>query len=408
LIAAAACCVAGIASRRRATVAWLAVVVGGAIAAFEVLGAVRSALPAVALRSWPTLVVMAELGLVSATLIATGYALRARPTRRRSLSVGLPILAALALLAVGVTSVWLLAIAFDPDGALQRDGWSPIRVFSRLVFSLLPIGLLVGAARDLAGPFVRAQGRLPTSVGRRTGVLSRVFAGLLLDELWPSSADSRRRAVEDERTRLAADLHALVLPDLRRAAADAEASVGSNDPVSLRIRSALAEVEQLMNARQSVVLEQFGLVAALEWLVERVEERGPVRVEIELEGDADLRNLPLASQRAAFRIALLALDNVVRHSGATTATVRLTADERAVRLTIADDGIGLDGSTPANRAGRGLADMRIEALATGGSLTVSEAAGRTQVLAAWPASSAAGDPATRRAQIPTALTNLGD
>ena len=290
LVAAAACCIAGIASRRRPTAAWLAAVLAGAIPAFEMLGVVRFVLPHALRSSWPALVLVASIGLVSAAVIAAAYAVRTRPTRHRSMSVGLPIVAALALLALAGGTVWLVVIALDPSDALSRDDWLPVRVVGRFWLALLVIALLVGAARDLAGPFARAMGRTTATGVRRA--LSREFAGLLLDELWPSSVESRRRAVEDERSRLAADLHALVLPDLRRAAADAEASVGSTDPVSIRIRSALADVEHLMNARQSVVLEQFGLVAALGWLVERVEERGPVRVEIELEGDADLRKPP--------------------------------------------------------------------------------------------------------------------
>ena len=151
--------------------------------------------------------------------------------------------------------------------------------------------------------------------------------------------------------------------------------------VQVDLRRALEDVEQLMHERQSIVLEQFGLVAALEWLAERTEERSPVRVELELDGDVPDRPgaVDPAVARAAFRIALLALDNVVRHAGATTATVRLSASREALRLQVLDDGAGTD---PATGDGRGIADMRTAAAASGAEVQIT-LGDRSRVEAAW-------------------------
>ena len=69
-------------------------------------------------------------------------------------------------------------------------------------------------------------------------------------------------------------------------------------------------------------------MAALEWLAERTEERSALRVQLELDGAVPDGPAAIDARvaRAAFRIALLGLDNVVRHAGATTATLRLSGD----------------------------------------------------------------------------------
>jgi len=215
------------------------------------------------------------------------------------------------------------------------------------------------------------------------------YLGLLADELVPARTDTRRAAAEEERARLAADLHAHVLPELRRAAA-AAASAGAPPEMQVDLRRALEDVEQLMHQRQSVVLEQFGLVAALEWLAERTEERSPLRVELELDGavpDGPASIEPRVA-RAAFRIALLGLDNVVRHAGATTATLHLDAGD-ALRLVVADD--GPPASLEAAR-GRGLADMQTAAAESGGTIRFAGNSG-ARVEATWPVGRT-GDPAT--------------
>jgi two-component system NarL family sensor kinase len=185
-----------------------------------------------------------------------------------------------------------------------------------------------------------------------------------------------------------------VLPDLRRAAAAAAEAGDAAEPVTDGLRQAIEDVEQLMHSRQSIVLEEYGLVAALEWLAERTETRTRLEVVVELEGASvdDPDALPKPVARAAFRVALLAIDNVVRHANATRALIRLIVDRATVDLVIADDGRGFDGDT-APRSGRGLIDMRTAANAVGATVTVEATGSGTRIAFRWPrAANPAMDP----------------
>jgi signal transduction histidine kinase len=399
LVAAALECGAALAVRRRETVAWILAVAASGIAALRVLGllrgmqgalgALQDAIPSV----WPWLIPTTEVVMLAAAVVAAAYAARrrgaAQPAVRRAV-----VIAAVGGL-VAATAIALLSITRPTDIDLSR-------LSGRTALGFALVAAFVGAARDLSGPMRRAQARLLEQPLTRRGSTITIYGRLLRDELFPSAAEERRRAIEEERARLAADLHALVLPDLRRAAAAATASGGPGDPVAANLRSTLADVEQLIHGRQSVVLEQFGLGAALEWLAERVEERSDVRVTIE-EADTSwigvgnrtlTDNMAAARQRAAFRVALLALDNVVRHAGASTATIRFGVAPRQF-LSVTDDGRGIAAAGVAGgRPGRGLADRRAEALATGGIVELRSTETGTTVEIAWGPRDAGNDATT--------------
>jgi signal transduction histidine kinase len=402
LLAAAFACGAALMVRRRETVAWLLAVGAAGFAAFRflallraletALGALAPAIPTV----WPWLLPGTYAALLLAVIVATAYAARKRESARPWVHLGIPVAAVIGVIGVAAALVLSLLAPTDLDQS---------RVAGRIALGVALIAALVGAARDLAGPMARAQQRLLEQPLGKRGSTITVYGRLLRDELFPSATEQRRIAVEEERARLAADLHALVLPDLRRAAAAAAAAAAGrpDDPVASGLQSALADIEQLIHGRQSVVLEQFGLGAALEWLAERVEERSDVRVSIDEPdtswigvGNRTLdEHMPAARQRAAFRVALLALDNVVRHANARTATIEFGVAPRQF-LAITDDGDGMhEGSAAAARPGRGLVDMRAEAVSTGATLEITSSPTGTRIEIAWGRRDAdAGHPAT--------------
>ena len=308
LFAAGGLVTAALLYRRTEAAAWFASVAAAAIAAVEVVGVVRSHAGAMRTEDWPVVVGGTVLALVAAATIAAAYALR-RPagiTRQAPWTAW----RALVLLALGVVVAAAgSAFATAPGNPLElglelstaSDPLGVLRVSGRIATAFIAVATLGGLWLDLAAPVDRAR--------RRSATLA-AFPRALADELLPTSAAMRRRGVEDERARLAEELHARILPDLRRAAEAAEATGAPSDPLAVGLRRAVEDVEALMHARQSVVLEEYGLVAALEWLAERTQQRSPLVVELELDGDAvdDAAAISKPVARAAFRIALLAME----------------------------------------------------------------------------------------------------
>lgn len=375
LFVAAGLCTAALLRHRAPAVAWLATAGVGGLAALVILGVVRTWQPATDPASWPWLVLVAEGALLGAATITGAYAVHARASAAGRWTGVWRLTVLAGLTGVALVTGWGVVDAFSaPASASATDPVSsalpPLRIGARVAAGFIAVAAFAGAWRDLAGPLRRAWARAPHP---------REFPRALTDELLPASAAMRRRGEEDERARLAADLHARVLPDLRRAA-----EAAGDGAAATNLRQAVEGVEQLMHQRQSVVLEQFGLVAALEWLAERTEQRGPMRVELELQGSGvdDQTSVPKPVQRAAFRVALLAIDNVVRHAHASAAVVRLLVDTNGVRLSIADNGGGFDGDT-APRSGRGLIDMRTAANGVGAAVTIEQLANGTRVEFAW-------------------------
>jgi signal transduction histidine kinase len=217
------------------------------------------------------------------------------------------------------------------------------------------------------------------------------WIGTLIEELMPGRA-TERRAASAERARLARDLHAVVVPDLRRAIREAE-RLGSVDRLAASLRDALRQVEAIIDTRDAVGLEIGGLVTALESLAERVEDRSDVRVTIDVAEDrgAASGSPPAAVAAAALRVAVLALENVVRHAPAAKVRILVVNGPDQVRMSIEDDGPGVPPGIErvAREDGRrGLADMATEAASCGASVRAGpgERGAGTVVAFEWPAS----------------------
>jgi signal transduction histidine kinase len=364
------------------TIAWSALIVGATAAAYGVEGIARE-FRAVALQDpSPVLAILLTIALSIPPLVAAAYATAGAGRRTRSIDAA----AWAAAIGLGALLIWaLVRRALDAERG-GVPGWAWLGI----------IGILwgLGLARDLRPAVVRTRTRLRTE-GRpnRPGsafVALRVF----LDELVPGREAGRAEAAESERGRLAADLHAEVLPSLRRALAEAE-SGGTVERLAADLRTAVDEVEAMLLARRSIVLEEMGLLSGLEWLAERTEDRSAVRVQILVEPDASGAasgtgaRPPRDVERAAFRVAQLALDNVVRHAPGASVAVRVAVAPGHVHVRIEDDADGpaIDEAAAARRGRRGLADMRAEAQATGASLHVGRGAGDrgTAIDYRWPA-----------------------
>jgi nitrate/nitrite-specific signal transduction histidine kinase len=201
-------------------------------------------------------------------------------------------------------------------------------------------------------------------------------------------------AAAAERNRLARDLHDAVSQTLFSVSLIAEVlpRIYARDPVQgarqldeLRqlTRGALAEMRTLLLELRPAALAEANLSDLLKQLGEAVTGRARIPVEVRTE---DTSTLPTDVRVALYRIAQEALNNVAKHSGATTATVSLSSEREPggeLGLAIRDNGTGFD-STAAGTAQFGLGIMKERAEAIGASLTISSAPGQgTTVSVTW-------------------------
>jgi len=366
LIAAGALCVAGLAAPRQPTITLAILIVAFVTITIDLAALGRQQRPLVPAETWQWLAIAIAISAIASTTAAALYA--ADPGHRFARWV-VP-LAAVAVLAMFAISVWALA---TPDASSSIDSASPLGDLGLVTrtFLVLTIGLtaltVIGELRPAAD---RASRRLAIAGATRRETDGQLRYGLawlktFVDELSPGR-ERARRAAGAERARLARDLHAVVVPDLRRAIREAERA-GSVERLAAPLRDALEQVEAMMESRDTIGLDIGGLVPALESLAERTEARSDVRVTIDVLDDVGpgLGSPPREVEAAALRIATLALDNVVRHAPA--AAVRLTVLRGAgrVRLSIDDDGPGALPDAARTDRGRGLADMATEAAGCG-------------------------------------------
>jgi signal transduction histidine kinase len=133
----------------------------------------------------------------------------------------------------------------------------------------------------------------------------------------------------------------------------------------------LEEIRRAVSMLGPAILDDVGLVAAIQRLCDDFGERSDLRI------DSDLAPLPAAGLTAAlesvcYRVAQEALTNVARHAGATHVRVHLALGPDAVHLEIADNGQGFD-PQPKPRVspgGRGLVGMRERVELLGGTLRI--------------------------------------
>lgn len=201
--------------------------------------------------------------------------------------------------------------------------------------------------------------------------------------------------LEAERRRIAADLHDVVGQNLsalglglETLTADlSEASRGrpTVDELARLIRETMDALRQTISDLRPSLLDDYGLRAALESHCRTVARRSGLRVSVE--GQPLAVRLAANAELALFRIAQEALANAVRHACASQVRIVLAEQQRRIRVSVEDDGIGLAqsaGPAPTRLGGWGLAMMRERAEAAGGALHVEFLRKGTRIVAEVP------------------------
>jgi signal transduction histidine kinase len=203
--------------------------------------------------------------------------------------------------------------------------------------------------------------------------------------------ESRRRATE-ERLRIARELHDVLAHDLSLINVQAGTALHLADRQPERALDALATIKEVSKEALVELRAVLGALRSvdegvprapapsLNRLADLVTRAGSAGVTVHLDRIGPTEPLPSPVDQAAFRIIQEALTNVARHSGATTAVVRVTREDRAVVVEVDDDGranpsaAGPHGNGSVHAGGgnggggNGIAGMRERARALGGNL----------------------------------------
>ena len=155
-----------------------------------------------------------------------------------------------------------------------------------------------------------------------------------------------------------------------------------------KVRAPLDEIEKhlrrLSHELRPTVLDDLGLVPALEFLAQGVSARNGVAIKVE----GPRKRLPSPIEIALYRVAQEALRNATKHSRAKRVDIRLEVESNEVSCSIRDDGRGFDVAAVLDRRGDrglGLIGMRERLNAVGGQFNINSAPGRgTEIRVAVP------------------------
>jgi two-component system, NarL family, sensor kinase len=179
-----------------------------------------------------------------------------------------------------------------------------------------------------------------------------------------------------ERSSLAEQLHDGALQYVLAAKQDLEdarlhADEESFDRVEYALRESSTLLRSTVGQLHPVVLEQSGLVAAVRDLVQTTAARTQLAIDLEtVDWDERMRTTVDA---ALFRAARELLTNVVKHAGASTATIELSLRAGVTQLVVEDDGTGIPPGAIEQQVGAGhigIASLRVHIEGAGGSLFI--------------------------------------
>ena len=254
-----------------------------------------------------------------------------------------------------------LVVMLTADLVLLRHVLAPIHRLARVMEGI-----------DRLHPGQRAVGFDRAS--SETLALAQAF-NEMLDRLETERRESSARALaaqEDERLRIARELHDEIGQTLTAVALRAEHALGQGGlegqdlaELAAVVQQSLQDLRRISRELRPEALDELGLVNALIALCSRVAEQSGLQIHRRLQ--AGLPELSPEVELAVYRVAQEALTNAMRHSKATEATVSLSREQGALALTITDNGKGLDEDLV---EGGGLTGMRERAMLIGADLTI--------------------------------------
>jgi signal transduction histidine kinase len=256
-------------------------------------------------------------------------------------------------------------------------------------------GKLQRASEELG----RSYGELELRVAERTSQLRQKNEELIKQAEVVRELSGRLLQMQDEeRRRIARELHDSVGQIIAALSINLAEVERERDRLSSKAAHAITEnssmVQELSRQIRTIshllhppLLDEVGLVSALQWYVQGLAERSKIQVRLEL--PSDFGRLPREMETAVFRIVQECLTNVHRHSGSLTAAVRIACTADQLRVEVEDNGKGIPPEKQSEmectgKTGVGMRGMRERLRQFGGQLEVNSNPGLTLVVATLP------------------------
>lgn len=203
-------------------------------------------------------------------------------------------------------------------------------------------------------------------------------------------------AQEAERQRIARDLHdetgqSLTAIGMGLRGLAGKLSTRNKDAINtlhkleLLTADSLKELQRLMTDLRPSHLDDLGLSAALRWYSSKIQEHSPLHIRVDIHGEEC--ELDDAMKITIFRIIQECLNNIIKHSQATHVNIHLHFEEKGVRISVYDNGIGFDRDQVlqrrTSRPSLGLAGMEERAALLAGTVTLQSRPGYGTEVEAW-------------------------
>ncbi len=254
----------------------------------------------------------------------------------------------------------LVDVLLSAIGDRDRDG---------VIVRSLAVSIDISARKQAEAALKQAQEKLSLytrdleqQVKKRTAELQRLSGSILADQERERAAIARGLHDELGQVLTALRLEAVWLGDRLRPV-DAKAAERAAMMTSL-IDDTIDEVRSIALRLRPGILDDLGLVEALEWYAADFERRTGIACTCNVVGEIPELNDTLAT--AAYRISQEALTNVARHSQADQVIISLIVDAGQLRMLISDNGHGFNAGVAGDSGGLGIAGMRERAILIGG------------------------------------------
>jgi signal transduction histidine kinase len=264
----------------------------------------------------------------------------------------------------------LVDVLLSAIGDRDRDG---------VIVRSLAVSIDISARKETEAALKQAQEKLSLytrdlerQVKKRTAELRRLSGSILADQERERAAIARGLHDELGQVLTALRLETVWLDD-RLQAIDAKAAERAAMMTSL-IDDTIDEVRSIALRLRPGILDDLGLVDALEWYAADFERRTGIACTCSVAGEIPELNDSLAT--AAYRISQEVLTNVARHSQADQVKISLIVEADQFRMMITDDGCGFIADVAAETGGLGIAGMRERATLIGGSFEIVSEPGR--------------------------------